>query len=80
MPNSQPRDPSLTLERLEHRARSIPDFSDDERAELHKIIEAYRGWQVLGKATKWLVLLLAGLSGLIIALSQIKEALKSWLT
>lgn len=75
-----PRIASDTLSRFEAVARRSEDFTQEDVKQLHLIIAAYQGWQVLGRMTKWFVLLLAGISGLIIALSQIKEALKSWLT
>ncbi len=60
-------------------ASSNSSLDADDIEQLKLIIEAYRGWQILGMATKWLVLFLAGLSGIFVALGHIKEGFKLWL-
>lgn len=73
-----PRPPD-SLSKLESIARASGEFSPEDIKQLHLMIEAYKGWQVLGRMAKWLVVFLAGLSGFIIAFGQIKEVLRSWL-
>lgn len=69
-------DPLCKLEKCAIYSNQI---TDEDLKQLHLIIEAYRGWQVLGKAAKWLVMFLAGLSAFFVALGQLKEVLKVWL-
>lgn len=67
------------LERLERKAECDPDFSPQEVEILRQIIEAYRGWAMLGRMTKWLVAGLAGFSVVAVALSHLTGALRKWL-
>ena len=67
------------IERLEQIVQGMPQFSAEEQALVRQVLEAYRGWQVLGKAMKLLVLFLAGVSAVIVGFSHIKTLLKAWL-
>ena len=75
----RPRAESDPLDKLEGYAARAGDLSEEDVKQLRLIIEAYRGWQMLGKATKWLVVALAGLSGLFVALGHIRENIRLWL-
>ena len=66
------------IERLEQIVQNMPQFTAEEQALVHQVLEAYRGWQVLGKAMKLLVLFLAGVSA-VVGFSHIKTLLKAWL-
>lgn len=68
------------LERLEEYALSDPDFTKEERDTLRQIIEAYRGWSALGKATKGLIAFLVLVAGGLTAWNVVTGALKTWLT
>ena len=67
------------IERLEQIVQNMPQFTAEEQALVRQVLEAYRGWQVLGKAMKLLVLFLAGVSAVVVGFSHIKTLLKAWL-
>lgn len=68
------------IERLEQIVQGMPQFSSEEQALVRQVLEAYRGWQVLGKAMKMLIVVLAGISALVVGLGHLKSVLKVWLT
>ncbi len=68
------------IERLEQIVQGMPQFTTEEQALVRQVLEAYRGWQVLGKAMKMLIVLLAGISALVVGLGHLKAVLKVWLT
>ena len=68
------------IERLEQIVQGMPQFTTEEQALVRQVLEAYRGWQVLGKAMKMLIVVLAGVSALVVGLGHIKDVLKAWLT
>ena len=68
------------IERLEQIVHGMPQFTAEEQKLVRDVLEAYRGWQVLGRAMKLLVLFLAGISAIVVAGGHIKEVLKAWLT
>lgn len=68
------------IERLEEIVQGMPQFTPEEQALVRDVLEAYRGWQVLGRAMKLLVMFLAGVSALVVAGGHIKDVLKVWLT
>ena len=68
------------IERLEKIVQGMPQFTPEEQALVRDVLEAYRGWQVLGRAMKLLVMFLAGVSALVVAGGHIKDVLKAWLT
>ena len=67
------------IERLEQIVQNMPQFTAEEQVLVRQVLEAYRGWQVLGKAMKLLVLFLAGVSAVVVGFSHIKALLKAWL-
>lgn len=67
------------IDRLERLVREMPQLTTEEHKLLRQVLDAYRGWQVLGRAAKLLVLVLAGISAVAVAGGHIKEALRSWL-
>ena len=67
------------IERLEKIVHGMPQFTTEEQALVRQVLEAYRGWQVLGKAMKILIVLLAGVSALVVGLGHLKSVLKGWL-
>ena len=67
------------IERLEQIVQGMPQFTTEEQALVRQVLEAYRGWQVLGKAMKMLIVLLAGVSALVVGLGHLKAVLKGWL-
>ena len=68
------------IERLEQIVHGMPQFTAEEQVLVRDVLEAYRGWQVLGKAAKMLIVLLAGVSALVVGLGHLKAVLKVWLT
>ena len=71
--------PKEVLDKLEKHATADPDFTSEEKALIRQIIEAYRGWSALGKATKGFIAFLVIVSGGVTAGGIILGALKSWL-
>lgn len=67
------------IERLEQIVQNMPQFTAEEQVLVRQVLEAYRGWQVLGKAMKLLVLFLAGVSAVVVGFGHIKTLLKAWL-
>jgi len=68
-----------SLEKLEGIVEHSAQFSSDEVQLVKDIIEAYRGWMILGKAIKVLIMILAGVSATVVAFGHMKQVLKSWL-
>jgi len=67
------------LRRLIAKAESDPDFTKDDITNLKQLADAFRGWQYLGRFTKWLIFLLAGLAGAIAAYETITIKVQTWL-
>lgn len=67
------------IERLEQIVQGMPQFTAEEQVLVRQVLEAYRGWQVLGKAMKLLVLFLAGVSAIVVGLGHAKTIFKAWL-
>jgi hypothetical protein len=72
-------DPRELLQRLEHIERHVKQFSPEDLETMHKLIKAYTAWAMLGSATKWFVLLLAGISGTIIYINHLGGVIRKWL-
>lgn len=68
------------IERLKQIVQNMPQFTAEEQVLVRQVLEAYRGWQVLGKAMKLFVLFLTGVSAVVVGFSHIKTLLKVWLT
>lgn len=67
------------ITRIEKKADCDPEFTDEEREIIHKMIKAYRGWIALGWGFKWVTMVLAGLAGAIAAYKTIIEEVRKWL-
>lgn len=68
------------IEKLEGIVSTMPQFTSDEQRLVREVLEAYRGWLILGKAFKLLVVILAGISAIAVSGGHIKEALRAWLS
>lgn len=68
-----------TLRKVIAKAEQDPDFSPADVKSLREMMEAFRGFQYLGRFTKWAIFILAALAGAITAWDQITERLRSWL-
>lgn len=68
------------IEKLEQIVEGMPQFTQEEHKLVKEVLEAYRGWLVLGKAMKLLIVILAGVSATVVASGHLKTALKAWLT
>ena len=75
-----PRDQGDAIEKLEALVKGMPQLTAEEQTLVREVLEAYRGWLVLGKALKLLIVLLAGISATVVASGHIKTALKAWLS
>ena len=75
-----PKDQSNAIEKLEELVKAMPQFTAEEQTLVREVLEAYRGWLVLGKALKLLIVLLAGISATVVASGHIKTAVKAWLS
>lgn len=73
------KEQSNAIEKLEELVKAMPQFTAEEQTLVREVLEAYRGWLVLGKALKLLIVLLAGISATVVASGHIKTALKAWL-
>lgn len=71
--------PQELLKRLEHMEQIVKRFSPEDWETMHKLTRAYMSWSMLGAATKWFVIFLASISGLIFSINHIGEAIKKWL-
>jgi len=69
----------VALRRLIAKAESDPDFTKDDIMNLKQLADAFRGWQYLGRFTKWLIFLLAALAGAIAAYETITIKVQTWL-
>ncbi|MDB4351981.1 hypothetical protein OAA60_00945 [Porticoccaceae bacterium] len=67
-----------TLTKLEQRALSDPEFSVEDIRIVHEMISAYRGWQSMGRAFKFIVWALASVAGIVAASGIIAGGFKSW--
>ena len=71
------------LRKLEDRIDKDATFSESEISALHEMVSAWRGWQSLGRATKWVIISLGLLAGAVAAFGNleksVKGVLKSWL-
>ena len=67
-----------TLTKLEQRAQNDPEFSVEDIRVVHEMITAYRGWQSLGKAFKFIVWALASVGALVAAVGVIIGGIKTW--
>ena len=69
----------FALRRLIAKAEVDPEFSPEEIAALCQMVEAFKGFQYLGRFAKWVVFLLAALAGGIAAWEQVTEKVRAWL-
>lgn len=76
---SEKTDQQSAVEKLEELVKAMPQFTAEEQTLVREVLEAYRGWLVLGKALKLLIVLLAGISATVVSSGHIKTALKAWL-
>lgn len=72
--------PDDLLRRFEEHVAHDPHFSAEEAEMMRQIMEAYRMWRVLGRATKLLVVVLATMSAGVVAWEHLVASLKKWLT
>ena len=74
-----PKDQNDAIEKLETLVKGMPQFTAEEQTLVREVLEAYRGWLVLGKALKLLIVILAGISAAVVASGHLKAVLKAWL-
>ena len=72
-------DQNNAIEKLEALVKGMPQLTLEEQTLVREVLEAYRGWLVLGKALKLLIVLLAGISATVVAGGHLKAVLKAWL-
>lgn len=73
------KDQQGAIEKLETLVKGMPQFTAEEQTLVREVLEAYRGWLVLGKALKLLIVILAGISATAVASGHLKAVLKAWL-
>lgn len=54
-------------------------LSDKDVATLLELIEAFQGWKVLGRFTKWLLWALAAVAGAAVAWDTLRARVLGWL-
>lgn len=69
-----------SLKKLIKMAEEDPAFSANDIATLKSMAEAFRGWQYMGRFTKWIIFCLAALAGLITAYETVMGKVRVWLT
>mgnify|MGYP000234945075 CR=1 FL=1 len=67
------------LEALSKRIESHEPLSTAEIAILRKVIEAYRGWLLLGGLTKWVLVVLGGITAAAVGIGHLRSGFKLWL-
>lgn len=67
------------IARLEKMIKEIPQFSSENQALAIEALTAYRGLLALGKLSKFVVLVLAGISAAVVGANHFKDILRSWL-
>jgi hypothetical protein len=67
------------LERLERHLDKDPDFSESDRAALHEMAQAWRGWVSLGRGAKWIITVLGLIAAAVASWGVLAGVIKDWL-
>lgn len=67
------------IEKVEQCTAKAPEFSQEELVALRAMMAAWRGWLILGKASKWLIVSLGLLAGFVVSMNTLTAALRDWL-
>jgi hypothetical protein len=67
------------LTRLEQHLAQAPDFTPEDKAALHSMAQAWRGWVALGRMGKWIITGLGLLAAAIASWGVLAGVLKDWL-
>jgi len=67
------------LNRLEQHLQAAPDFSAEDKAALHAMAQAWRGWVALGRASKWIITGLGLIAASVASWGVLTGALRNWL-
>jgi hypothetical protein len=67
------------LTRLEQHLAQAPDFTLEDKAALHAMAQAWRGWIALGRASKWIITGLGLVAAAVASWSVLTGALRDWL-
>ena len=67
------------LQKVEKVADKAPEITQEELVAIRAMINAWRGWLFLGKASKWLIVSLGLLAGLVVSVNTLTSALRDWL-
>ena len=67
------------IKKLEEHVEHEPDFSASETAALKAMANAWKGWQILGRGMKWLIVGLGLVAAGVTSINVLVAAWKSWL-
>jgi len=67
------------IRKLEAHIEAAPEFSASEIAAIHEMVAAWRGFQVLGKASRWIIITLGLIAGGLTAASALSSSIRSGL-
>lgn len=67
------------LTKVEQHIAQSPDFGPEAVAEIHQMLQAWRGWVSLGRGAKWVITALGLVAAAIASWGVLTGALKNWL-
>lgn len=68
------------LNKLIERAKTDPQFTEEEEKVLKDLIEAFRGWRSFGRGLKLIVISLGMLAAALAAYDAILERTRQWIS
>ncbi len=72
------------IRKLEDHLQAESDFTTEEIKAIHEMAQAWRGIQLLGKASRWIIVALglvaAGVTAASVLSTTIRAGLKTWLS
>ena len=75
----EPANAEQRLRELQTRLRYMPEMSKEDRDALIDLIEVWRGWRVLVRSTRWIVVMLGALAAAYTTWNTVITALRAWL-
>jgi len=66
------------LEKLERSLEEAPNFTAEDVAMLHQMVNAWKGWVALGRGAKWLITVLGLVAAAVASWAVLGKAIKDW--
>ena len=76
---SKDEDVLEVLERLEKRVNADPQFTKNDEATIHEMMQVYKGLLAVGKFSKLLIFALAAIAATMAAYKTVIAGVRSWL-